>query len=235
MGDFLKSLLGTRTAPTGTTDRDSRATSAEALLSPVMRAYRRRFHQFGAQPKGLFWSSQKNVRTRFEALVGIFDEADVKAGETTVNDLGCGYGALFEYLQSHPALRGGRYYGYDMCEALVDECHKRIRDPRATFEQASAATRDADYSFVSGTYNLKLAADDRAWLDYVFRSLSELWDRTGKGLAFNMLDRRYYQFDDGLFYAERATFETFCRAALSPDVQVLTDYGVPDFTIYVRR
>lgn len=204
------------------------------LLSPVVKAYRRRLLEFGATPQGVFWRNQVNVDKRFEVLLRIFDEAAL-AGEIAVNDLGCGYGAFFDVLQTHPALRGSRYIGYDVCTDMLEAAQKRIRDPRATFIRSAAPTETADYSFASGTFNLKLEASERPWGDYVKALLALLWEKTTKGLAFNMLDVRQKRAGDGLFYADPADFGDFCRTAFSPHVELIENYGLPDWTILVRR
>lgn len=97
------------------------------------------------------------------------------------------------------------------------------------------ATETADYTLVSGTFNMSMHAGDDEWQNYVFASLQDLWEHTTHALAFNMLDKSDEDELDGLFYADPKVFENFCRTNLSDNVQVVTDYGLPDFTIFVRR
>lgn len=207
---------------------------APELLTPVVIAYRRRLDYFGPSPKGVFWRSQENAEIRFRVLVRIFEPEDV-AGGITINDLGCGYGAFFDFLRNHPQLASSRYVGYDVCPEMVKEARAHTQDPRATFVRHLMATETADYSFVSGTFNLKLDAEEGAWNAYVKSSLRLLWEKTRKGLAFNMLDPSDRDPGDGLYYADPKEFEQFCRAHLSPEVELIEGYGVPDWTIFVRR
>lgn len=208
--------------------------TAPRLLTPVVTAYRKRLHRFGPTARGVFWRDEASSRLRFEVLARIIDERD-HAGEAVVNDLGCGYGAMFDVLRTHPALRGGRYYGYDMCTEMVEACQRRIRDPRATFIRHVRATVLADYSFASGTFNLKLDAPSRPWNGYVKASLELLWEMSRTGLAFNMLDLRHRRGDNGLYYADAGEFLDFCRTRLSDDTELIEDYGLPDWTMLVRR
>jgi len=212
---------------------DSAAASLQgfkSMLVPVMGAYRRRYRSNGATPKGVFWSNADTVRKRFEVLCRVFDPGDIARGEASITDLGCGYGALYDFLKSHPIIRGGEYRGYDICESLLDACKIRIKDPRASFHLNMRATMPADYSIVSGTFNLKLHANEADWLRYVQASLKSLWQQTDKALAFNMLDNADADPMEGLFFADREAFEAFCRDNLSNDVTVVTDYGLSDFT-----
>jgi SAM-dependent methyltransferase len=207
---------------------------APELLTPVVIAYRRRLDHFGPSPRGVFWRSRESAERRFQVLVRVFDDGD-RGGGIAINDLGCGYGAFFEFIRDHPAMRGSRYVGYDICPEMVAEARARIRDPRATFVRHLKATETADYSFVSGTFNLKLEAEEAAWNAYVKASLELLWQKTRKGLAFNMLDPRDKEEGDGLYYADPLEFLEFVRARLSADARLIEDYGVPDWTILLRR
>jgi hypothetical protein len=243
VGNVLKRLFRTAfpshqdgldaTHPPGATDIVLR--QATSMLKPVVSAYRRRYTQHGATPKGVFWTDAQNVKKRFDTLTRVFDPTHNAQGDSSISDLGCGYGALFDYLTTHPAMRGGTYRGYDICQSMLDACETRIRDPRATFHHAMRATQNADYSFVSGTFNLSMHADDDEWQAYVFASLQDLWDHTGHALAFNMLDKAGEDKLDGLFYADPQVFSDFCRANLSENVELITNYGLPDITIFVRR
>ena len=40
---------------------------------------------------------------------------------------------------------------------------------------------------------------------------------------------------DGLYYADKDVVARFCRDTLSDDLQVFENYGLPDFTVLVRR
>ncbi len=207
----------------------------KGMLLPVTTAYRIQYSKNGATPKGVFWSNADNVRKRFEILCRVFDPEDIARGEASIIDLGCGYGALYDYLKAHPVMHGGEYRGYDICESLLDACKTRIKDPRASFYLNMHATRPADYSIVSGTFNLKMDANEADWLTYTQISLKALWAQTDKAMAFNMLDIADAAPMDGLYYADPQVFEAFCRGNLSDNVTLVSGYELPDFTIYVRR
>lgn len=244
MGEFLKNLFkaafpsdpndisNNNFAEAGTSD--AVLYKSETMLKVVNTAYRRRFIEYGSQPKGVYWSNAENVRQRFDILCRIFDPDDIAIGESSINDLGCGYGALYDHLMGHPIIRGGAYHGYDICEDLLDACIKRIKDPRAHFHHSMRADKTCDYSFVSGTFNLNINADDNQWLAYVFASLQDLWEKTDKGMAFNMLHINAKTTPDGLYYADPLVFEGFCRTHLSDNIEVIEDYGLPDFTVLIR-
>jgi len=208
---------------------------APKLLAPVARIYGRRLDQCGASAKGVFWKGEVWQRRRFERLCDIFAPADMASGGVSINDLGCGYGAFFEYLREFPVLRGSRYYGYDISQEMIAACRDRISDPRASFHRKMWASKRADYSFASGTYNLHGNADEDQWLEYVEASLRQLWHRTDKALAFNMLRLDEKEKYDGLYYTDPERVRAFCVKYLSEDVEMFDESPMPDVTFFVRR
>jgi SAM-dependent methyltransferase len=158
----------------------------------------------------------------------------VADGGVSVNDLGCGYGALFDFLKDAPALVGGRYFGYDISAEMVEAARAAIGDPRAYFLHSHRATETADYSIVAGAYNLCLAADADAWLDLVKESLRSLAAMTRRGLAFNMLSHHVPQKSPGLFYADPAAMVDFCLREIGSGVVLLHDYSPLEWIIHVK-
>jgi len=203
------------------------------LLNLVSNTYSYRVNQCGPVANGVFWKDQDGQMLRYELLLQAIDDADL-SGPISVNDLGCGYGALFDLLADQPMMQGGRYYGYDISPKMIEEAKVRHADSRASFIESPIATEVADYSFVSGTYNMNLGSRRDIWGDYVKTSLARLWDKTAKAMAFNMLDAASPVRLINLYYADRNEFVEFAMS-LSPEVEIIDDYPLTEFTIYVKR
>ncbi len=95
-------------------------------------------------------------------------------------------------------------------------------------------TDAADFTFVSGTFNVRLDASDEAWRTYVEETLLELGARSRRGLAFNLLTTYVDWRKEDLFYADPTHFFGFCRENLSRYVTLLHDYPLYEWTIAVR-
>ncbi len=201
----------------------------------MARIYGRRMNQCGATAKGVFWRDEKWQTLRFERLCGIFEPADLGNGGITINDLGCGYGALFEYIADWPLMTGSQYFGYDITQEMIAAGRDRITDPRAKFIRHMQATQQADYSIASGTYNMHGNADEKAWMTYVETSLKQLWAKTDKALAFNMLREDETEQYDGLYYIDPEYMRRFCQKHLSENVEMFNERPMPDVTFFVRR
>src|SRR5207253_1573561 len=100
------------------------------------------------------------------------------------NDLGCGYGALFDYLDSH--YRDFAYNGSDVSTDMVRAAQDRHANRlNARFTVAAEPPEMADYGIASGIFNVRLGRSDAEWYNYLEATLDVL-DRTSRlGFAFN--------------------------------------------------
>jgi len=105
-------------------------------------------------------------------------------------------------LKDRPVMNESRYIGIDISQAMIDEAENCTQDPRAKFHRHLIATEEADYTFVCGTYNMNLSADEGEWLEYVKASLEQLWSKTRKALGFNLLRADAPDQYPGLYYAD---------------------------------
>ncbi|MGI9387629.1 MAG: class I SAM-dependent methyltransferase [Methyloligellaceae bacterium] len=204
-------------------------------LELVAAAYKAQLKEHGPSPNGVLWSALESQQSRFELLSQVMGDDSGKSG-ISVNDLGCGYGALFEFLDARAWLQDGCYYGYDICADMLAAANSRICDPRADFTQSMIATRRADYSFASGTFNLKGTVTDAEWAIYVKESLLWLWEQSAEGLAFNLLDGTCTtEPKEWLYYPDPAEFYDFCRQNLSSAIQRVDDPVRKDCTLLLQR
>jgi len=203
---------------------------APELLKPIVDVFDLRLAEWGATARGVYWRSEEGQQLRFEVLARVL-EGD--AGPFAVNDLGCGYGAFFDYLAPRLGPRLGRFTGIDISPAMIEEARSRIRDPRAVFVRGMTAGEDADYCFASGTFNMCLEAKPGEWVPYVEASLAHCFARARKALTFNML-KGSGKVREGLYYAEPAHFVAFCQN-LGARVQLATGYPLDEWTIFARR
>jgi len=207
---------------------------SQKMLGPVLQSFDDRVSQFGADPRSAYWKNEEWQRRRYDILSTLFAPED-RQGGITITDYGCGYGAFFDYLKDRPVMSDSRYIGIDISQAMIDEAEVQIQDPRTEFQRHLIATGDTDYTFVCGTYNLNLGADEGEWMEYIQASLEQLWSKTRKALGFNLLRSDAPEKYAGLYYADGKMFEDFCREKLSPDVTYSDDSPLPDWTIFVRR
>ncbi|QAY87753.1 class I SAM-dependent methyltransferase [Pseudomonas arsenicoxydans] len=202
------------------------------LLSEVASYYSEKITQFGETPRGVDWNGEEGQALRFEQLCKVITEP----GPFSLNDLGCGYGALLDFLiDKHPSLS---YLGVDVSENMVQAAEQRHQHHQnSRFITASEPDSIADYGVASGIFNVRLGRTDGEWLKYLEDTLDVL-DRTcRRGFAFNCLTS-YSDEDkkrDYLYYADPCLLFDFCKKQYSRQVALLHDYGLYEFTILVRK
>lgn len=193
-----------------------------------------KLEKHGSTPQGVDLNGEKSQTIRFEQLIKIFNlnESD----SFSVNDLGCGYGAFYDYIKDK--FPNVTYNGYDISEAMINESKKRhVQYPKARYWVASEPTEQADYGVESGIFNLHFGCDETKWQAHVEATLDVLNLTSQRGFAFNCLTS-YSDADkmrDELYYPDPCKIFDYCKRKYSKNVALLHDYGLYDFTILVRK
>jgi SAM-dependent methyltransferase len=203
------------------------------LLDEVATYYAAKLAEYGNTPRGVDWNGEESQILRFKQLCNIFDS---EKAAFSVNDLGCGYGAFFEYLRGkYPE---GAYLGIDVSREMIISAEERCAAAsQARFLTGSEPDQIANYGIASGIFNVRLGRTDAEWF-YHLQATLDVLDRTSSlGFAFNCLTS-YSDEDkkrDYLYYADPCRLFDLCKRRYSRQVALLHDYGLYEFTILVRK
>jgi SAM-dependent methyltransferase len=202
------------------------------LLDEVAIYYSDKLSQHGETPQGVDWNGAESQTLRFEQLFKVITQGE----NFSLNDLGCGYGALYDYLAER--FKNFTYTGIDISQGMIDAAIERYKNvPRARFVLSGEPDALSDYSVASGIFNVRQGRSDGEWLAYVEETLDSL-DRTSRsGFAFNCLTS-YSDADkmrDYLYYADPCALFDLCKKRYSRNVALLHDYNLYEFTILVRK
>lgn len=207
------------------------ATGLDTIHADLARFHSEKLAEFGVNAKGAGWNGEPAQAVRFEQLAKVIRH---ESG-FSLNDLGCGYGALLDYLR--PRFGAFDYAGYDVSDAMVAAARARHDgDDRARF-MLSSEMQPADYCIASGIFSLPVGRSDEEWLAYVESVLDALDRNSRHGFAFNSLTI-YSDADkmrEDLFYADPCVLFDLCKRRYSRNVALLHDYELYDFTILVRK
>jgi SAM-dependent methyltransferase len=201
------------------------------LLQNVEKYYADKVATHGCTARGADWKSEDSQRMRFEQLLRLIRPA----GSFTINDYGCGYGALADYLRSENF--PFRYRGFDISEEMIARARRAHEGKtRCEFFSEKSLLSPADYSVASGIFNVKLDTPEPEWREYVLETLGEFKELSRKAFAFNALtsysDPEFMRPD--LYYANPLELFDYCRKNLSRKVALLHDYPLYEFTIVVQ-
>ena len=190
----------------------------------------------GATSLGVGWSTAEVQMLRLSVLCDLLQGAD-PAVPVTVHDLGCGWGALWGVLKDRTAPPVSCYTGYDITPEMIQTARRThpADGLRARFVVSAHADEDADYGFVSGTYNFSDGTAEPVWEPYVEGSLRHFLSRCRKGLAFNLLHQRR-RTDRPMYYTDPLRWQRWLEAesaSRSGQVWCRDDYLEDDFTLFV--
>jgi SAM-dependent methyltransferase len=206
--------------------------SRDPVLGPVERYYSAKVGEHGAVPAGVDWNGAESQELRFRELLRICPPN----GPFSINDIGCGYGALVRVLRAQS--QEFVYRGFDISPAMVAQARETLGETdRWSFTDRQDELVPVDYSVASGIFNVKLDAKDDDWGRYVSETLDRLDSLSTRGFSFNMLTS--YSDPDrmrsDLYYANPGDVFDQCKQRYSRHVALLHDYGLWEFTVLVRK
>lgn len=201
------------------------------ILCDVAGYYSDKLEAHGETALGVDWNGEQGQHLRFAQLLKIIDQL----GAVSINDLGCGYGALYDYVRSDFSITS--YTGCDVSEKMIDAARRRHMGPDAHFVVCSEPPEMADYGVASGIFNVCFGHTREVWWEYMQSTLDVLNRTSRLGFAFNCLtsysDARYMRED--LFYADPLIVFDYCKRKYTRNVALLHDYELYEFTILVRK
>ena len=129
-----------------------------ALLDEVAGYYSRKLALHGETPNGVDWNGEQGQVLRFAQLCKVIADEQ----PFSIADLGCGYGALVDYLKGRYTEFG--YIGIDVSSEMVRAAEQRHRDvPGVRFIAANTPDMAVDYSVASGIFNVRMGRSDIEW------------------------------------------------------------------------
>lgn len=128
--------------------------------------YTKNILKFGYTPAGVFWNSEYNQIKRYQELLDLIPDQKEKI---SLMDIGCGYGAFYQYLLKMNLSRKIIYYGIDINKNLIAECKRNF--PNISFDEKPSKGIKVDYLLFSGTYNLAVINAINLWEKYILEDL----------------------------------------------------------------
>ena len=201
------------------------------LHTKVRDYYSGTIERHGPTPLGVDWPNAVSQYLRFVQLLKICDFER----PFSLNDFGCGYGALLEFLALRHSEATVAYRGIDISPSMVAAARERWRDEKhAKFAVGSRCGHIADYSLASGIFNVRLGHPVADWEAYVESILTDLHVSSRIGFTANfMLPHDQKPTETGLYRTEPQRWVGFCER-LGCGVELLGDYGLREFTLLVR-
>lgn len=205
----------------------------EAVNEDIARYYRARVIRHGATPEGVDWRCAPTQQLRFVQLLKILESP----GPHSLNDLGCGWGALRAFLAQKRQWHRVDYLGVDLVAEMVAKAQALWPRDKKRFVQGSRLPRVADYSLASGIFNVRLELPLGHWELFVEAALRDLHNNSRYGFAVNFMAPLPAGMDSPpqLYRPDIARWASFCETELSGRVERVSGYGLREETLLVRR
>jgi SAM-dependent methyltransferase len=209
-------------------------TDLAAVHAAIAEYYTAKVRKFGATPLGVDWTCVPTQEMRFVQLLKLCDFT----APFSLNDVGCGYGALLSYLDWRHGDCAVDYLGLDLSQAMLRQARRLWRNrPNVAFALGGASPRVADYSVASGIFNVQQDQPLDLWETFVATTLDHLHRTSSRGFAVNFMRRSSPQGKtrEGLYCTEPERWTNYCAAEFGARSEIIEDYGLREFTLIVRR
>jgi SAM-dependent methyltransferase len=202
-------------------------------LDKIEELYSGNIKSKGMTSKSVGWGSEECQNLRFQKLTSVIGDRTIPV---RINDYGCGYGAHLQFLESI-GIRVKEYNGYDLSEPMLESARQNLLSFKGALglHQTPDISTTADYSFVSGTFNVCFETDDDAWKRFIITKLDELNHYSSKGFSFNLLSTFVDWQEDHLYYGDPTFWFEHCKKKYSRYVSLLHDYQLFEWTIIVKK
>ena len=200
--------------------------------------YAKRLAAKGSQPEGVFWNSEANQINRFVTLLALINTATGTEPGTSnagrpfsIAEIGCGYGALYRYLQQRNPPDRWRYHGVDINPAMIAACRQNFPNEVNQFKVADRPQHEVDFSVFSGTFNLTPVDDCEQWLAISCRGCGMPLSR--RGMVSTPVCARGKDQQEDLLHQQTA-FHRHGSPAFWPD-DCGANQGCYDFSFLISR
>ena len=198
------------------------------------RAYRDRLASKGSTAQGVFWRSQSSQFARFDALLSLVHQMR-GCQPTSIADIGCGYGAMLDFINQSTNFRHFEYSGVDINRAMIVACRDKFPHQPDIFSTGNRPLSIVDFSLFSGTFNLTHSDNTALWNDYIFSCLDRCMAQTRYGLVLNLLCTPQAQIKKQIFYASRGAFIKRAEAHFGPTYAQSTRHVAGDVSFVITR
>jgi SAM-dependent methyltransferase len=197
--------------------------------------YKKRYQEFGKDEKTLGWTKGKQ-KIRFEVLTSQWDLEG-----STILDIGCGFGDLYEYLKKDKKIKNLTYVGIDIVDDLINEANNLFKDDSNTtfilgdFTQLYKDIQEKyniDYIFISGTFNFKLY--NQSNYNFVFTILENAFKIAKFGVASDFLSSNIDFKNDLNFHMNLGTLYEF-STTLTRNIILRHDYMPFEYSIFLNK
>lgn len=204
----------------------------------IVNHYENCFEKFGATPRGVDWPNQADQERRFQVMLEITKNHLITNSSATLLDLGCGYGALYDFMRQRNLLECFHYSGIDLSEKMIESAEENY--PGVSFEERDILTSKLqpsqfDFVLMNGVLTERTSLSQAAMFDFAKNIIAEAFAACKVGLAFNVMSEHVDWKRDDLFHVPFDELAAFLKEKCSRHFVFRSDYGLYEYTVYLYK
>lgn len=189
--------------------------------------------QHGDSHLGVDWPKAQDAETRYRVMLELIR----KPGPPVVSllDFGCGASHLYEYILAN-GITGIEYTGLDLSSKFVELSRTKFPKNRyicADILEEPEAVPGSDYIVMNGVFTEKRGLSFEEMLAYFEGTLTAVFAKAQRGIAFNVMSKHVDWERDDLFHLPFDTLARFVRRSLTRNFVIRNDYGLYEYSAYV--
>lgn len=191
--------------------------------------YGSRLREHGYSPETLGWGNHGRQELRFSVLA----EHAIRAPESSVLDVGCGFADLYDFLIQHGW--HGQYKGIDIVPSLLEVARRRHPDLDLwEIDITDPTARLGKYDFVigSGIFNAKLLGEDNP--SHIQRALNAMFQHARVAVCVDFMTIHVDYQKPGSWHTDPAWAIDVARR-LSRRLLLRSDYMPYEFAVLIFR
>ncbi|MBI5638833.1 MAG: class I SAM-dependent methyltransferase [Nitrospirae bacterium] len=201
--------------------------------------YRDKFQQFGDAPTGVDWKDRESQFYGFQYIIDTIRFYYPALSPFSIFEVGCGYGAFFEFLKERKIDKGIEYFGIDFVAEMVEKAksiYPEIKDNLYVGDFKSFQS-ESRYDFItgSGIFNVKEHIPQDVYEAGILETVTIMFQRSEKGTVFNLMTPAPDYKDSRLYYPSLDLFFDFIYKKLSRKVVVVSSYPLWKITIGIFK
>jgi SAM-dependent methyltransferase len=184
---------------------------------------------------GVDWPKAQDAETRYRVMLELIPSP--RPPVVKLLDFGCGASHLYDHIVAN-GITGIEYTGLDLSSKFVELSRKKF--PKnlyvcADILEEPEAVPVSEYIVMNGVFTEKRGLNFDDMLAYFERTLTAVFAKAQRGIAFNVMSKHVDWEREDLFHLPLDTLARFLIRALTRNFVIRNDYGLYEYTAYVYR
>lgn len=207
------------------------------VYNKLVEHYESCLEKHGDTHLGVDWPNAGDAEKRYQVMLDMVSLNNDRVNEVSLLDFGCGTAHLFEFIKKNGYINLA-YSGMDISQKFVDVA--KVKYPDNSFYctdilETNCDLPNFDYVVMNGVFTEKreLSFDDM-WA-YFTKMIPAVFQKTNKGLAFNVMSKNVDWERDDLFHVSLDLLSGFLCKNITRNFVIRNDYGLYEYTVYVFK